>query len=972
MALGAALFFGLALIVLTRPVPALKIDKFLVVVMVRIILRRYRKRILLKLHLKERDDPRFHITRDASFTYNKLLKEGKIDKVVAMRQSMHGAMSLGLALQTVGNTLQQSGIVSHDALSHLAEQSAHVAGTGIDELGREILGEEDVDNEHIFDVVGNMHERMEEGGGAPDVGNAVADGAEQAAEAARNAAAEARRAAAGAQGTLKSIATTVQTEGGRVIAQIRSAVDPGMIKILMGNLQINASLMVVFEIPWPPLHKQFLGYMSVFKLDVFKGLSFAAPCLHSSHYMSLASFIATPLVLLSVFFTAFVFVSMIWGAAHLMPPCCRQCLRKLPCGRYTVSSARIAAVKVSIILILFIYPTICSKVFMTFKCVDVGDSGWYMFADMSVQCYHTEWWYWAVFASFGMVVYIVGIPVILVSLLYLGERKGTLQYPPTELSSTAVIHAVEVQEHVGKTNQFFNNRLAFGNLYLQYTPKYWWFEFFCTMRKMILTGALVLFGAGTSQQVITALIVCVIWYGLIANLHPFGEATDNRLAQVEGLQVLFTLMIGLVLQLQRERAKSGDAGEVNSEILGVTLIVLNVAVVGLAILQQPIVFNSLGGCFCAAPRHCRAECRDKRAWAKVVLAAPTDEDYAVGASDAYDWCDSHTFQILPVRPRALVTPAMASQQHKAKQRRKSGLWGKEERWHFDAKTGEAINSFIHAVADDGRDVWLEADGRIFYTAPLELMEAACFSESTHWVDLDNDRLLDGRPALVEAPLSPVCCIARHQNGEFANMWRNHFTNELRETDPALEREARKRAAKARKKGCCGKAPRTAPDSDIDGGIVTVDAEIETPYSESAAEQKMKEELIRQSIKLVASAHVATTEAKSTADAYLAQHHVGSSAPDLPTPSANHDALAAGAAAAARADEIERSFPPTLREDTAAAAFEAGTAALDALEIEEANAAERNQHILDDRLARRRNTKLAADASAVLRQAFRER
>jgi hypothetical protein len=57
---------------------------------------------------------------------------------------------------------------------------------------------------------------------------------------------------------------------------------------------------------------------------------------------------------------------------------------------YTPRSALAASLKVGVLLLLLIYPTICSKVFMTFKCIDLnyGDNTVsYMLADMSVQCY---------------------------------------------------------------------------------------------------------------------------------------------------------------------------------------------------------------------------------------------------------------------------------------------------------------------------------------------------------------------------------------------------------------------------------------------------------------------------------------------------------------------------------------------------------------------------------------------------------
>jgi hypothetical protein len=109
---------------------------------------------------------------------------------------------------------------------------------------------------------------------------------------------------------------------------------------------------------------------------------------------------------------------------------------------------------------------------------------------------------------------------------------------------------------------------------------------------MFLTGALVLFGAGTTPQVVTALAVCILWFGIIANLKPFGAAMDDRLAQVEGIQILFTLLIGLVLQLQA--AVDGGSKE-DEEALGVVLIILNLAVIALALVQQPLFLKVVAG-----------------------------------------------------------------------------------------------------------------------------------------------------------------------------------------------------------------------------------------------------------------------------------------------------------------------------------------------------------------------------------------
>ena len=151
--------------------------------------------------------------------------------------------------------------------------------------------------------------------------------------------------------------------------------------------------------------------------------------------------------------------------------------------------------------------------------------------------------FWTAVASVAIVVYVVGIPLLLLILLCVNQRRGTLEFPAIEYTynGNGVIEPAQVNTAVGRLDEYFRNRFAFGSLYDQYEAGFYWFEFGCTMRKMILTGALVLLGAGTTPQVVTALAVCILWFGVIANLKPFDDVVDDRLAQVEAIQILLTL-----------------------------------------------------------------------------------------------------------------------------------------------------------------------------------------------------------------------------------------------------------------------------------------------------------------------------------------------------------------------------------------------------------------------------------------------
>ena len=84
----------------------------------------------------------------------------------------------------------------------------------------------------------------------------VRDGAAAAADGVRDGVSQLQSWAQSAKGFITSAIETVS-----------SAFSPGQMKILMGNLQINASFTVVFEIPWPSGFTTFLG--CTFRLIAF-------------------------------------------------------------------------------------------------------------------------------------------------------------------------------------------------------------------------------------------------------------------------------------------------------------------------------------------------------------------------------------------------------------------------------------------------------------------------------------------------------------------------------------------------------------------------------------------------------------------------------------------------------------------------------------------------------------------------------
>ena len=382
-----------------------------------------------------------------------------------------------------------------------------------------------------------------------------------------------------------------------------------------------------------------------------------------------------------------------------------------------------------------------------------------MLADMSYTCYSGEWLLWAGVAAASMLLYVIGIPLTLVALLRCGQRKGTLQYPDVCFEDNDDINPSDVEASVRRINEFFRNRVAYGSLYQQYEPRFWWFEFGCTMRKMILTGALVLFGAGTTPQVVTALAVCILWFGLVANLNPFEEDADDRLAQTEAIQILFTLLIGLVLQLQATSEPSA-VGSSDNDVLGVILVALNCIVVLLALVQQPVVAkvaSKIMRCAVCVKRRINAT----REWESAWITIPSDSEYRDDTLVHDCWVDTSTTppHELDERPLALVVDS------------KGDVW-------IDGH-GSAVADPIRAVVDGGYPIWLDRGppSRLLATPPTRLGAALSFTAATHWLNVSSQRLLTKMPRRL--------IFVEPTGGTPQRVWRHRQSGTLSVVDPVL-------------------------------------------------------------------------------------------------------------------------------------------------------------------------------------------
>ena len=97
-------------------------------------------------------------------------------------------------------------------------------------------------------------------------------------------------------------------------------------------------------------------------------------------------------------------------------------------GSLTAAQHQIAAIdwvkvfKASFMLLFVAYPGIALKIMQLFHCVKI-EGEWYLEQDMRLQCYTGDWTGYAIYAIACGLVYVVGLPAIVLVLLYRRRHK---------------------------------------------------------------------------------------------------------------------------------------------------------------------------------------------------------------------------------------------------------------------------------------------------------------------------------------------------------------------------------------------------------------------------------------------------------------------------------------------------------------------------------------------------------------------
>ena len=306
------------------------------------------------------------------------------------------------------------------------------------------------------------------------------------------------------------------------------------VKIIYGWLQIFTALTFTFDIAWPIQLKSFSLNLNFINLDMGNILSASACSFAIPFLEKMAVHAAVPIML-------FITLSLARVPAYVLHKKHRTRQRAL-------------FIKLGFSLALILYPGLCTRLFSSLKTTNiVGIEDSVLAVDYSINAFQEQHMPF-VFLTIGcMVVYVLGIPISVC--IALRKNKKYLYSAGT------------TEEHRRRHEEVVDE---FGTLYLQYEPKYWYWEVTVILKKMLLTGAMTIVAAGSSAQMVIALLIVLLNLLLVLKLGPFVDSTDDWLAFLTSMQMLLTLLGGLLIMTDNT-----DEPTYDSTFMGVTMIVVN-------------------------------------------------------------------------------------------------------------------------------------------------------------------------------------------------------------------------------------------------------------------------------------------------------------------------------------------------------------------------------------------------------------
>ena len=180
---------------------------------------------------------------------------------------------------------------------------------------------------------------------------------------------------------------------------------------------------------------------------------------------------------------------------------------------------------------------------------------WYLTADYSVVCFEGAWETTSLLAYLCIALFVVGIPlgqflVLFFNRKYIDKEKCTSDK--------------DYRKHLQVKHKY-------GSIFEAYTPECYYYDLIDLVRRLILTGGLILVGNEEAvAQVFLGILISTMWFGLILYTRPYASGWDTALSGALSFTLIITLVSGVCMRLYELTLDGADEYQRNA--FGVVLI----------------------------------------------------------------------------------------------------------------------------------------------------------------------------------------------------------------------------------------------------------------------------------------------------------------------------------------------------------------------------------------------------------------
>ena len=213
--------------------------------------------------------------------------------------------------------------------------------------------------------------------------------------------------------------------------------------------------------------------------------------------------------------------------------------------QFTKESAKSAFFKMTSLLLYTVYIGVATRIFRLFKCEEIQGT-WYLTSDYTVVCFEGEWNKTSGTAYVCMVFFVVGIPLAQFLVLY---------------HNRAFIDETACMDSIAAHRRHIRVKQQYGSLFKDYSPNCYYYDLIDLLRRLILTGGLIMVGGDKNSvaQVFLGILVSLMWLCLVLQKRPYKSQWDTALSAMLSFVLVLTLVTGVCLRLFQLTMDEADA-----------------------------------------------------------------------------------------------------------------------------------------------------------------------------------------------------------------------------------------------------------------------------------------------------------------------------------------------------------------------------------------------------------------------------